>query len=161
MSHPPETLPEFILAGVVMKRLISAAETGGSFCLFENTSQGPSKTPIHFHDGDDETIYMIEGELQAETPAGITTIGAGEAVFLKRGIPHQLSNPSGKPNRYILLCTPSGFDAFLEVAGKLKQPGDVPGPPTAEDIARLREAAPKFGINLLPDWPAENVQTLD
>ena len=154
MSHTPEPKPEFILAGVVMKRLVAGSETGGSFCLFENRSEGPSKTPIHLHDGDDETIYMIEGELQAQTPTETTTIKAGEMVFLKRGIAHQLSNPSGKPNRYILLCTPSGFDEFLEAAGKLKQPGDVPGPPTPEDIARLKEAAPKFGITLLPDWPA-------
>ena len=54
---------EFVLAGVVMKRLVSGEQTEGSFCLFENRSDGQTKTPIHVHADDDETIYVIEGQL--------------------------------------------------------------------------------------------------
>lgn len=56
---------EYVLAGVVMKRLLSGEETNGQFCLFENVSGGNTGTPIHIHADDDETIYMIEGELTA------------------------------------------------------------------------------------------------
>ena len=56
---------EFVLAGVVMKRLLSGKQTNGQFCLFENVSGGSTKTPIHVHGEDDETIYVIEGELTA------------------------------------------------------------------------------------------------
>ncbi|WP_429807201.1 hypothetical protein [Ensifer sp. B1-9] len=31
---------EFILAGVVMKRLLAGSQTNGQFCLFENVSGG-------------------------------------------------------------------------------------------------------------------------
>lgn len=47
---------EFVLAGVVMKRLLSGRQTNGQFCLFENISGGNTKTPIHVLAEDDETI---------------------------------------------------------------------------------------------------------
>src|SRR5262249_54791111 len=37
----------FVLAGIVMKRLLSGQPTAGQFCLFENKSDGNTRTPIH------------------------------------------------------------------------------------------------------------------
>jgi hypothetical protein len=51
-----DTGKEFVLAGIVMKRLLSGEVTGGQFCLFENRSGGNTKTPIHVHAEDDETF---------------------------------------------------------------------------------------------------------
>jgi mannose-6-phosphate isomerase-like protein (cupin superfamily) len=143
---------EFVLAGVLMKRLLSGAETDGQFCLFENRSGGASRTPIHVHADDDETIYMMEGEMQAIIGGETKIISAGETLFLKRGVPHQLMNVSGSPMRYILLCTPSGFDGFLAAGGRERDEGTEIVPPTADDIARMKSAAPRFGITLMPTW---------
>jgi hypothetical protein len=78
---------------------------------------------------------------------------AGESIFLPRGIPHQLVNVSGNPCRYILIGTPALFDRFVEEGGHELQPDEVVGPPTPGELERLREASPRFGITLLPDWP--------
>jgi hypothetical protein len=61
-------------------------------------------------------------------------------------------NISGDPCRYILIGTPALFDRFLEEAGHELQPDEVVGPPTPEEVARLREASLRFGITLLSDW---------
>jgi mannose-6-phosphate isomerase-like protein (cupin superfamily) len=143
----------FVLAGVVMKRLLSGDDTAGQFCLFENMSGGNTRTPIHVHAKDDETIYVIEGELTAVLAGEPRRLSAGERVFLPRGTPHQLMNVTGTPCRYILIGTPALFERFLEEAGHELQPNEVVGPPTPEEIERLREASPKFGITLLKDWP--------
>lgn len=143
----------FVLAGVVMKRLQSGERTAGQFCLFENWSGGQTQTPIHVHARDDETVYVIEGELTAAIDGRPRRLTAGESMFLPRGVPHQLMNMSGNPCRYILIGTPALFDRFLEEAGRELRPGDVAGPPTPEEIERLREVSPRFGITLLPDWP--------
>jgi glyoxylate utilization-related uncharacterized protein len=127
---------EFVLAGIVMKRLLSGDQTAGQFCLF------------------DETVYIIEGELTAMLDGKSRRLTAGESMFLPRSIPHQLVNMSGKPNRYVLIGTPALFDRFVEQAGHELQPDEIVGPPTPQEIERLREASPKFGITLLPDWPA-------
>jgi mannose-6-phosphate isomerase-like protein (cupin superfamily) len=144
---------EFVLAGVVMKRLLSGEQTSGQFCLFENRSGGNTRTPIHVHAGDDETLYIIAGELTAVLDGEARRLTAGESIFLPRGIPHQLVNVSGTPAKYILIGTPALFERFLEAAGRELRPDEAAGPPTPEDIERLREASPRFGITLLPDWP--------
>ena len=143
---------EFILAGVLMKRLLSGADTDGQFCLFENQSDGASRTPIHVHADDDETIYMMEGEMQAIVGGQTKIVRAGETLLLKRGIPHQLMNVSGAQMHYILLCTPSGFDGFVAEGGREREEGAEIAPPTPEDIARMKSAAPRFGITLMQNW---------
>ena len=141
---------EYVLAGVLMKKLLSGADTGGQFCLFENRSDGASRTPVHVHADDDETIYMMEGEMQARVGGETKVLRAGETLFLKRGIPHQLMNVSGAPMHYILLCTPSGFENFVAEGGRERGDGAAVTPPTADDVARMKAAAPRFGITLIP-----------
>lgn len=143
----------FALAGVVMKRQVSGEQTGGQFCLFENRSDGQTKTPIHVHAHDDETLYVMEGQLTAILDGEVHTLSPGESIFLKRGIPHQLMNPRDQCARYILVGTPSVFEQFLAEAGRELGEGEPAGPTTPADIERLKSAAPKFGITLLNDWP--------
>jgi quercetin dioxygenase-like cupin family protein len=143
---------EFILAGVLMKQLLSGTDTEGQFCLFENRSEGASRTPIHVHAHDDETIYMMDGEMQAIVGGETKIVRAGETLFLKRGIPHQLMNVSGAPMHYILFCTPSGFEGFVAEGGKERADGAAITPPTPDDIARMKNAAPRFGITLMQSW---------
>lgn len=146
--------PEFVLVGVLMKQHLSSAQTNDSFSLFENHSSGPSKTPIHVHAKDDETLFMMQGEMRAIIAGKEQTIRAGESIFLPRGIPHQLMNESGLPAHYLLLCTPGGFEDFLVDCGHALTEGEIPGPPSAADIDRLKAAAPQYGITLFPDWAA-------
>ncbi len=143
---------EFILMGVTMRRLVAADETKGAFSLFENRSDGPTRTPVHVHRDDDETLYVLDGQMQAVIDGHPRTVHAGEAVFLPRGIPHQLSNEAGVPTRYLLLCTPSVFEGFLMEAGRPRRPGETPLMPSSEDVRRLKEAAPRHGITILPGW---------
>ncbi len=142
----------FVLAGVLMKQHLGSKETGGSFSLFENRSSGPSRTPIHVHAHDDETLYILEGEMQAIINGEEQSLKAGESIFLPRGIPHQLMNVSGAPAHYLLLCTPGGFEGFLEEGGHALAPGEAIRPTSAADIERLKVAAPHFGITLLASW---------
>ena len=71
---------EFVLAGVVMKCLLSGEQTAGQFCLFENKSDGNTRTPIHVHAMDDETVYIIEGELTAVIDGQPRRLTAGESI---------------------------------------------------------------------------------
>jgi mannose-6-phosphate isomerase-like protein (cupin superfamily) len=145
---------EFVLAGVVMKRLLSGEQTKGQFCLFENSSDGNTKTPIHVHAKDDETVYIVEGELTVVIDGLPRRLNSSESALLPRGIPHQLMNMSGIPCRYLLIGSPALFDRFVEEGGRERQLNEVVGPPTPEEIERLRKASPRFGITLLSDWSA-------
>jgi quercetin dioxygenase-like cupin family protein len=147
----PQT--HYAFAGVVMHCLLTGRETNNSFCLFENRSPGTSQTPVHLHELDDETLYVLEGEMHAILDGKVHVVRQGEVVFLPRGIPHQLRNASEVPSRYSILSIPSGFEDFVAQAGRVLAEGEGAVPPTSSEIQSMREAAPRFGIRLLPGFP--------
>ncbi|BCG03976.1 hypothetical protein PPGU19_085440 (plasmid) [Paraburkholderia sp. PGU19] len=54
------------------------------------------------------------------------------------------------PARYLVICTPAGFDRFVDACADA-QPGPVEaGLPTEADTTRMRAAATQFGITLIP-----------
>jgi uncharacterized RmlC-like cupin family protein len=82
-------------------------------------------------------VFQVEDE--------VITRRAGELAFAPRGVAHTLANHSDAPARYVLVCTPAGFERHwarvtAEAAG-VEPPewafGPIPevtvvGPPIAE-----------------------------
>lgn len=92
------------------KVLLRSEETGGQLSVTEIVvpahSAGP---PLHTHDFD-ETFYMLEGELTFQVHDVLVTKGAGEVSFAQRNVAHALANHSDAAARYVLVCTPAGFE---------------------------------------------------
>jgi quercetin dioxygenase-like cupin family protein len=90
--------------------LLRSEETGGHVSVTEIEvpahSAGP---PLHTHDFD-EAFYMLEGELIFQVGEDLATKGAGELSFAPRNVAHTLANHSETPARYVLVCTPAGFE---------------------------------------------------
>jgi mannose-6-phosphate isomerase-like protein (cupin superfamily) len=68
--------------------------------------------PLHHHDFD-EAFYVLEGELTFQVVDELMTAGPGELVFAPRGIAHTFANLSDAPARYMLVCTPAGFERYF------------------------------------------------
>jgi quercetin dioxygenase-like cupin family protein len=90
--------------------LLHGEETGGHMSATEIVvpphSAGP---PLHTHDFD-EAFYLLEGELIFQVEDALVTKGAGELSFAPRNVAHTLANRSDAPARYLLICTPAGFE---------------------------------------------------
>ena len=90
--------------------LLRGELTGGHVSLTDITlpphTAGP---PLHTHDFD-EAFYMLEGELIFQVEEALATKGPGEHSFALRNVAHTLANHSDAPARYLLVCTPSGFE---------------------------------------------------
>jgi quercetin dioxygenase-like cupin family protein len=90
--------------------LLRSEETGGHVSVTEIVvpprSAGP---PLHTHDFD-EAFYMLEGELIFQVEEALVTKRAGELAFAPRNVAHALANHSDAPARYLLVCTPAGFE---------------------------------------------------
>jgi quercetin dioxygenase-like cupin family protein len=127
--------------------LLRSEETGGHVSVTEIVvpahNPGP---PLHTHDFD-EASYMLEGELIFRVEEKLTTKGPGEVSFAPRNVAHTLANQSDEPARYVLVCTPAGFERHwarmsAEAAGVeppewAQQPIPeitVVGPPIAEGV---------------------------
>jgi quercetin dioxygenase-like cupin family protein len=90
--------------------LLRNEETGGHVSVTEIVvpphSAGP---PLHTHDFD-EVFYMLEGEMLFQVEDALVTKRAGELSFAPRNVPHTLANHGDEPARYVLVCTPAGFE---------------------------------------------------
>lgn len=91
--------------------LLRSEETDGQVSVTEIEvpphSAGP---PLHTHDFD-EASYLLEGLLIFQVgDAPPVSKSAGELSFAPRNAPHTLANHSDAPARYVLVCTPAGFE---------------------------------------------------
>ena len=90
--------------------LLHSGQTGGHLSVTEIVvpphNAGP---PLHTHDFD-EAFYMLEGELIFQVADDLATRRAGELSFAARNVAHTLANHSEAPARYLLVCTPGGFE---------------------------------------------------
>ena len=99
--------------------LLRSEDTDGHVSLVENVvpphSAGP---PLHRHDFD-EAFYLFEGQLIFQVGDVLVTKGAGELAFAPRNVAHALANHSDAPARYLLVCTPAGFERhFARIAAE-------------------------------------------
>src|SRR3954452_16432564 len=90
--------------------LLRGEETGGHVSVTEIVlpphTVGP---PLHTHDFD-EAFHVLEGELIFQVEDALVTKRADELSFAPRNVPHTLANHSDAPARYLLICTPAGFE---------------------------------------------------
>jgi quercetin dioxygenase-like cupin family protein len=129
----------------------SAKTTNGVFGLVEHSSMHPGfATPYHVHHREDEAFYVIDGEVAFVLDGNWKRVGPGSYVYGPREIPHGFRIVSVAPARMLILCTPGGFENFVE---ELAQPLD--GQPTPPDMPKLVAAAARAGIDILGPLPEE------
>ena len=132
MPSPPNLTTNVLLRG---------EETGGHVSVTEIVvpphSAGP---PLHTHDFD-EAFYMLEGKLIFQVEDAVATKGAGDVSFAPRNVAHALANHSDAPARYVLVCTPAGFERHW--ARMAAEAAGVEPPPWAlEPIPEVRVVGP-------------------
>ena len=93
--------------------LLRSEESDGVVSVVDNTVPANWPGPyLHRHDFD-EAFYVLEGELVFQVEDAVITKRAGELAFAPRGVAHTLANHSDAPARYVLVCTPAGFERYF------------------------------------------------
>jgi mannose-6-phosphate isomerase-like protein (cupin superfamily) len=93
--------------------LLRSEESDGVVSVVDNTVPANWPGPfLHRHDFD-EAFYVLEGELTFQVEDAVITKRAGELAFAPRGVAHTLANHSDAPARYVLVCTPAGFERYF------------------------------------------------
>ena len=89
---------------------LRSEQTGGHASIVEIVAEaGFPGPPLHVHDFD-EAFCVLDGELTFQVEHDLMTKEAGDLAFVPRGVPHTLANRSGASARYLLICTPAGFE---------------------------------------------------
>lgn len=121
---------------------VRGEQTGGRLLALENVippGQGP---PVHTHDAEDESWYVIEGTLRFRLGDQESEAPAGSFVFVPRGTPHAFVNTGDAPARILVMFNPAGmerfFDAFAQVEPGTASPAtfaQLGGPAGMEVVA--------------------------
>lgn len=126
-------------------------QTGGQLAVFEFVHPPGFAPPLHRHTREDEALYIIEGDLEAYCEDESFQAGAGDFIWLPRGLAHTFIVGTGGA-RVLTLATPAGFEGFVAGAGQPATSRTLP-PPGEPDLAALGHAADLYGITLLGPPP--------
>ena len=128
------------------------AQTRGAYGLIEQILPASFASPYHMHHNEDESFYVLEGEVTFFCDKKRWKAGPGAYLFLPRNIPHGFKVEDTAPARLLVLATPAGFEQFvLEMSEPAKDLTHLPaGPP---DMEKLMALAAKYEIDILGPLP--------
>lgn len=113
---------------------ISSKDTGGALSMFDYTGLGKVGPMLHIHFEQDEVFTVVSGRYRFKVGDELKELGAGDTIFLPRGIPHT----------WIQLTDRGRLIYFLQPAGKMEEffstMNKMTGPPSTEEMDRIHAA---------------------
>lgn len=139
------------VVGDVYRFLATGEETAGRYALWEALVLPGGGPPAHTHSREDEGFYVLEGEIVFLVGDKRMALSAGMFANMPVGIEHAFKNESSKPARMLISIAPAGLEKmFFEVGVPLPTGATTAPPPTQEEIAKLLQVAPGYGIEIKP-----------
>ena len=129
-----------------------SAQTGGAFGLIEQLAPVGSGSPYHVHRAEDESFYILEGQLEFLSEGKRFTCGPGGYAFLPRDIPHGFRVVGTDPARFLILVNPGGFEGFVAELGESIPEPKLPKP-SEPDMGKLMTLAGKYRVEILGPLP--------
>lgn len=148
---PPGSGATFSAVGDVYRVLATGEQTGGVYALVEARVYPGGGPPLHWHTREDETFFVLEGEITFTVDAQVIVAKAGTFLHAPRLSKHRFANLGAKPARMLIQTLPAGFEKFMaEFARPVASIDAPPLPVSPDEIQRLLETAPRFGIHICP-----------
>jgi quercetin dioxygenase-like cupin family protein len=145
--------PAYVSVGELITVLASAEQTAGAFGLMESVFAKGAEPPPHVHHREDESFFVLEGDLTVRVGDDTFSAAPGTFVFCPRDVPHLLTLQSEQV-RALTLVTPGGLESFFvelgePVSGRRTLPAELPEP----DLERVVTLAGHYGAEVLTNWP--------
>jgi len=136
----------------------TAETTGGAFGLVETLIAPGFSPPMHVHHREDESFYVLDGEMTMQCGERRFCAEAGAFVFLPRGVPHSFVVEGDRPARVLTLLTPGGGEGVFIEGGRTPDADGLP-PLTPPDIEALTRVSGRYGAEIVgpPMAPAAPV----
>lgn len=109
-------------------------ETGGGLTAFVNTVAPGDGPPLHRHEREGESWYVLEGTLRFKLGADLRLAPTGTFVFVPPRVPHCFQNVGDTPARILVLFTPAGMEEFFDRFAEL--PAGPVGPDVFAELGR-------------------------
>jgi quercetin dioxygenase-like cupin family protein len=138
------------VAGDIVVFKAEGKQTNGQYALFENTLEPQAGPPPHIHSREDESFYILEGEVEFYLDERTVVATPGTFLQSPRGQKHSFKCISSQPAKMLCWATPAGIEQFFAEVGTVLDNPSSPPPVTPETIERLVATAPEYGITILP-----------
>ena len=96
---------------------LSGEDAGGRYCLIEASLAPGMGVPRHTHTREDETYYVLSGELEVIVGDEVFILREGDTLIAPRDIPHQLRDSGKVENHYLLMFSAFRVRGFPEGDG--------------------------------------------
>lgn len=100
--------PISLFEGDTFYTKVSTKDTDGGLYMFESTRNKKGGPPLHFHYGQDEWWYILEGEFLFKVGDETFTAKKGDSVFGPRMVPHAFSKINDGPAKMVMAFQPAG-----------------------------------------------------
>ena len=141
----------FTVVGDIYRFLATGKETQGKYAQFEALVPPGGGPPPHVHHREEEGFYILDGEITFQIGDQEVVATAGMFANMPIGLPHAFKNNSNKPARMVITVAPAGLEEMFFACGKPVPAGTTSAPsPTPEEINKLLQIAPNYGIDILP-----------
>jgi quercetin dioxygenase-like cupin family protein len=139
MASQPQVV--WMPGGVRTEIHLTAADTGGAFCLLVDFPPPGWSLPPHLHQDAAETIHVVEGGFEMTVGGAGERLGRGQTVHVPTGVVHSGANVGAAPAHRVLTFAPAGMEEFFREVG-------TPSPEVEVDRAAALDTAPRLALRL-------------
>lgn len=134
------------IVGDIYRFLATSDETNGRYSMFEATVLPGGGPPPHIHRREDETFYVLEGEITFQIGDERRVATPGTFIHMPIGNEHAFKNESDQPAKMLISFAPAGLEGMFFEVGKPLAEGESPDEPSPDEINSLLETASRYGI---------------
>ena len=139
--------------GETSTHFLATGEQTAEFCLIDERGHRGDSVPLHKHDEDMESFYVLEGEVTLFVGDGPGVTGpAGTFAHVPGGTVHGFRVES-ETARFLVLNTPSGHERWFRAAGEPAGSLELPAEP--HDPEKAAAASEAFGYTVVGPFPDE------
>lgn len=121
---------------------LKSEDTRGSHAAVIVCASPGGGPPLHVHRREDETFYVLEGELEFTIGSQLQRANPGTLLFGPRNVPHTYRGVAPAMSKMLVVITPGGFEKFFQEVNDLS----AEGPPSMEAMTGLGQ---KYGLEFL------------
>ncbi len=132
---------------------VAGEHTDGELTIVETLVPPRSGPPMHIHERESESIYVLEGEVRVVANGRDFILEPGGFAHMPKGSLHLFENLLEEPSKILLIFAPAGIEGYFEGLGTPYTKGE-PSPGRVMDRELLGRVAPQYGI--IPSFPDED-----
>ena len=113
------------------------------------SSRRAAALPPHIHSREEESFYVLEGEITLQVGEERVVATVGTFANLPVGTPHSFKNESRRPAKLLTWVAPAGLEQmFFQFGVPVPQGATTAAPPTKGRGRKAAGGCPRFGVEI-------------